>query len=311
MTQRGAQKTPYTLLDGVLRLDEDGDLFNRLLGLVTSNLTRPMDSCRPERPFRARDHFQEPVRLYPSDAVECTDASWLVETSVEKNAQVELLRLLKLWGDHQNRQDTDWSTTRIRQIEIPENATKRIEELLENPEYLNGAQELMLDQAQSGKRRMLGVIAGFITCSNMAFNKERDRTRGMGVSTELVPEQVTAVSGTNIHAQASLQKVHHGKISGTYNGEVVVACYYLAIHENNFERTVHNTPLLSIFSNLFNRWSWAPEQSLVVSKKPLEFYIRPGEYLKGNMGRPLGRPPVEGSEDLESHGEPSENARPN
>ncbi|KAG5768611.1 hypothetical protein H9Q72_003923 [Fusarium xylarioides] len=295
MVNRGAQTKPYHLLDGVIRLDEDGRVFNRLLGLVTSNLARPLDSCRPEAPFSARDHIKDPLHLYPSVAVECSDASWLVETQVEKSAKAELSKLLKMWGAHQNQQGNDYSTTLLRQIEIPENATERIRELLRDPEYLAGVHHLMAPMGP-GKKCMLGVIAGFITCSDMSFNRERRKTLELGVSAELLSEAATSVPGTNAHGQASVKRIQHGKISGVYSGEVVVACYYLPIR--GFVPKPGPQGLLSRL-NPFRHVPRAP----AVEDEAVDFHevqVVNTECLVGNMCRPLGGAPIERSGELYS-----------
>lgn len=290
MVKRGAQTNPYHLLDGVIRLEEDGRLFNRLLGLVTSNTARPLDSCRPEAPFSSRDHIKEPLHLYPSVAVECSDASWLVETQVDKSAKAELSKLLKMWGAHQNQQGNDYSTTLLRQIEIPENAAQRIRELLKHSDYLAGVHELMAHMGP-GKKCMLGVIAGFITCSDMSFNKERRKTLELGASAELVSEKATGVQGTNALGEASVKKVQHGKISGVYRGEVVVACYYLKIRGR-----APGTESQGFFHRLNPFGRDQPARSPVVQDEAVE--VVDTECIIGNLPRPLGGPPIERSEEF-------------
>ncbi|CZS85659.1 unnamed protein product [Fusarium graminearum] len=311
MPQRGAQKLPYTLLDGAIRLDDEGLTFNRLLGLVTTNLSRPLDSCRPESPFSAKDHTKKP--LYPPNAVECTDVDWLLENSVEKSAKAELTSLLTLWGGHRNQQGNTYSTTLLRQVEIFENPTTRIKELLEIPEYLQGVRELLSHQTARGEKGELGVITGFITCSDMAFNRDSGITLDLGASAGIPSEQVTGVPGTDVLAQASLKKTRQRKISGIYKGEVVVACYYFPIR-----RIMDSQPQghgFSIFKLLpgMNSANKKRDRFPTVGEEPLEIHDIDviDNCMNGNMHRPLGGPLTENLEAEGSSPKISESSKSN
>lgn len=310
MPQRGAQKLPYTLLDGAIRLDDEGLTFNRLLGLITTNLSRPLDSCRPEAPFRAKDHTKKP--LYPSVAVECIDAEWLKQSSVEESAKVELTRLLTLWGGHQNQQGNNCSTALLRQVEIPENATERIRELLGIHDYLQGVRELISHQTARGEKGELGVIAGFITCSDMAFNNDSGITLDLGASAGIPSEKVTGVPGADVLAQVSLKKTRQRKISGIYKGEVVVACYYFPIRRTiDSQSGAHGFSIPKLLRAIIPG-NKKHDRSPTVGVEPLEIHDVDvmDNCHPGNMHRPLGGPLTENLEAEGSSPEISESSKP-
>ncbi|SPJ70283.1 uncharacterized protein FTOL_00011 [Fusarium torulosum] len=315
MVIRGAEKKPYHLLDGVIPLDDDDDLFDRLLGLVTENLARPLSGYRPEAPFKAKDQFKEPKCLYPKRAVECEDVTWLEAHTVEENAKAEFSKLVKLWGSYTKKKDNEWGSTLLRRVEIQDNPRDRIKELLQVPAYEAGVRELMEHQDGFGKKRTLGVITGFITCTDMTANKGAEKSTSFGAAATLVPEEATGVPGTKVDAEASVKKTLHKRITGAYKGEVVVACYYLPIIGQV------NTSAASKFkiADYLPPWFYTkpPESRLQVSAEPMPVYGDPnnnemtgGEVagsaggtaesgvsmsfminripIKGNMDRPLG-----------------------
>ncbi|RSL45196.1 hypothetical protein CEP52_016787 [Fusarium oligoseptatum] len=292
MVYRGPETRPYHLLDGVIPLDDDGELFDRLLGLVTEDLARPLSSYRPEAPFKAKDHIQKPNHLYPKKAVECEDVEWLQENTVEKEAKLEFTRLLKLWGSHTEKKANTWGSTLLRRIEIQENPRQRIKELLSVPEYERGVRELIHGHSGTGKQRQLAIITGFITCADMTVNKDDEKAIAGGASLEPVTEPTTGVPGAAMAAKGSLRKTRHQTISGAYKGEVVVACYYLPIVGEVIEPVTQSFSIFGLSWPLnqlqSSRLQLSEEPMVVHSADDRAAYEIKRKAIRGNMDRPLG-----------------------
>ncbi|RMJ13509.1 hypothetical protein CDV36_006870 [Fusarium kuroshium] len=312
MVYRTPETRPYHLLDAVIPLDDDDELFDRLLGLVTEDLARPLSSCRPEAPFKAKDHIRKPNRLYPTKAVECKDVVWLRENAVEKEAKLQFTKLLNLWGSHTEKKAATWGSTLLRRIEIQENPRQRIKELLRVPEYERGVRELIQVHSGAGKQRQLAIITGFITCADMAVNKDDGKAIAGGASLQPVTEPTTGVPGAAMVAAGSLKKTRHQTISGAYKGEVVVACYYLPIVGDIIEPVAQRFSMFGL--------SWPPNKGrssrLQLSEEPIvvhsaddraTYEIR-RKAIRGNMDRPLGASPELPNDGQTSGGkEPIEN----
>ncbi|RSM04739.1 hypothetical protein BHE90_007970 [Fusarium euwallaceae] len=287
MVYHDPKTKPYHLLDSVIPLDDDDELFDRLLGLVTENSKQPLSSCRPEAPFKARDYIQAPKCLYPKKAIECQDVEWLQENNVEEEAKVQFKQFLNLWGSHTKKTANAWSSTLLRRIEIQENPRDRIKELLKIPEYERGVRELIQTHSGTGKQRDLAVITGFITCVDMAVNKDDENAIAGGASLEPVSEATTGIPGATITVQGSVRKTRHQAISGAYKGEVVVACCYLSIFGEVTKSASRFKAWCQVKSQP-SRWQVGEEPVVVQSDDGCAIYRIKRKAIKGNLDRPLG-----------------------
>ncbi|CAH0057014.1 unnamed protein product, partial [Clonostachys solani] len=298
MVQRSAIKKPYHLLSGVITLDQGEDLFDRLLGLAVIYLDSPLQFVRPEAPFKPKDQIKEPRRLYPNEAVECTDASWFENNLVGAEAKAEFSKLLKLWGGHSNSSNSTNSATLIRRVEIPENPRDLVQELLELQTYKDGILDMARSQSQGDRPVSIGIITGFISCVNMSVNKEAEKDTSGGIQST-VPSDVMA-STTNVSLSISGKKLNKREIKGTYKGEVVLACRY-------HEVVVTPTPtppktLLNRARELFSN----PAPTLAVNSNPIDVHGSMGESIEtsyismpGDMDAPFGSKPTGSRKDRE------------
>ncbi|KAG9506549.1 hypothetical protein J7337_000081 [Fusarium musae] len=289
MTYRGTRSKPYFLLDHVLSVDSNNHLFDRLLGLATNELVKPLTECRPKAPIEARNYLQDPASLYPQTVTECTDVTWAIDNVVQKGVKASITSMFNLWGNHSENKSDVWDSTLLRVIQIEENPREKIKELLKNPEYEKSIRELFAWQDDQGHKRVVGVVTGFITCTDMAVNKTEEKTTAGGLSLTPVPETATGVPGTAVTAQGFSKKVHKKDISGAYKGEVVVACSYLPIFAHFTAES--GTSWLGqwwrgsdpAFSHL-----QLGDLPMVVESEDGEVKYKVGKECGGNLDRPFG-----------------------
>jgi hypothetical protein len=221
--------------------------------------------------------------LYPTKAVVCRDINILKRKTVGSKAKVAVEDLLKLYANYENATESSISANAFRRIDIP-NPQDRITDLLRYPEYANPIIELLRKQ-ESGKA---AIIISILTCTDLTKSQKSLQNWGLGGKLrnpglqqgQPVPAVEAEVEGT---------VTTYEELSGTYEGEVIMACSYLKLRLVPVTQELQGTWYKRI-TQIFRRFRHKPPKKsdrIEVSPTHLDpaegsLYL-PSEPIKGDI----------------------------
>jgi hypothetical protein len=158
--------------------------------------------------------------IYSTKAVECRDLSILKLRAASVNARAKIEELLALYAQYSTDYKLDFSAKGFRRISIVTPQDK-IERLLKHDAYAKPVIALLkkerLDQA--------AVIVSILTCSEMKTAVSTDNTMTAGAMGGV--QNTPPLTDFQLGAEATATT--HRTLSGTYIGEVIMACSYLKL----------------------------------------------------------------------------------
>jgi len=182
-----------------------------------------MDSPIPDLPQLGVDLLKLESGLYPEKAVVCRNINILKHKTVGVKAKAAVENMLNLYTNYENASESKVSANGFRRIDVP-NPQDQFEELLRHPEYLSQIMEL-LKQQKSGKA---ALIISILTCTDLTKSQKSLQSWGLGGKIQNPGlQQGQPVPAVEVEGDGNVTT--HEELSGTYEGEVIMACSYLKL----------------------------------------------------------------------------------
>jgi hypothetical protein len=161
--------------------------------------------------------------LYPVKAVVCRDINILKRKAVSVKAKGAVEDMLKLYANFEKNTSSSISANAFRRIDVP-NPQDRITELLRHNEYADPIIDLLREQ-ESGKA---AIIVSILTCTDLTKTQKSLQHWGLGGRLQN-PGLQQGQPVPSVEAEVDGTVTTYEELSGTYEGEVIIACSYLKL----------------------------------------------------------------------------------
>jgi hypothetical protein len=165
------------------------------------------------------------VDLYPEKAVECRNLEYLKTRAKDAKALLEVEKMLSMYTSH-NRESKEQITAQgFRRIEI-ETPHIKVRQMLKDKRYA----EAVIAFLKKQRKQEAAIVVSILTVSDMTKQRTEHRERKSGIKAQLPgPKEGNPAPIPKLEASVENTSFTHEELTGSYEGEVIVAIRYLKL----------------------------------------------------------------------------------